>query len=279
MDPKLAEIYGTNQQDEADLEKLAAAELAEGLADEDQLDTDGMTDEDLEAVAQEVLNASAEEGGEEEGDESQEKLAEADYLGRVMAHSYVNELRGIEKEAAKKKGPGMVASAKKGAKKIYRKAGKVVGKAAAKTEKAGRHITDPAARAAKAVGKSIAGGFRGAGGHEALQAAKKGAGKVGKFMMKHRGKAAIGGLTAAGAYGAKKLHEKHASAFETLAEQRALAMLEEAGIDPSELMETEVEKTSAAPYDILAERVEQAALEMLANAGVEVEDIDGDDEE
>jgi hypothetical protein len=110
MDPKLAEIYGTN---DADLEKLAAAELAEGLANDEQLDTDGMTEEDLEAIAQDVLSASAE--GEEEAEaaegeaapeqektsaaEAQEKLAEADYLGRVMAHSYVNELRELEKTA------------------------------------------------------------------------------------------------------------------------------------------------------------------------------------
>lgn len=128
MDPQLAAIYGTNQ-DEGDVEKLAAAELAEKLAADEDVDTEGLSEEEAEALAQQVLAAEegggeeteqgdedeeqteqkakgkdedeeesseeSEEEGQEKTSEAQEKLAEADYLGRVMAHAYTQELRKI----------------------------------------------------------------------------------------------------------------------------------------------------------------------------------------
>ena len=135
MDPQLAAIYGTDG-GESDVEKLAAAELAEKLAEDGDADLEGLTAEQAEELAQQVLAAgdeseeevaeepteeeeiteptektsAAEETEEtEETDEAQEKLAEADYLGRVMAHAYTQELRKIasgeedlEKEAGEK---------------------------------------------------------------------------------------------------------------------------------------------------------------------------------
>jgi hypothetical protein len=110
MDPRLAEIYGTNENAESDVEKTAAAELAEKLASENETDIDGMSDDEIEALAQEVLSADeqTEETTDEtdEGEEktaSTEKVAEADFLGRVMAHAYVNELKSIDKEASVEK--------------------------------------------------------------------------------------------------------------------------------------------------------------------------------
>jgi hypothetical protein len=109
MDPKLAALYGTAQVDESDVEKLAAAKLAEDLAGDEQVEVSEMTDEQVEALAQSLLAEEAEEAKVEEPaektsaaeekveekDEAQEKLAEADYLGRVMAHAYVQELAKI----------------------------------------------------------------------------------------------------------------------------------------------------------------------------------------
>ena len=122
MDKTLAEIYGTNQVEEADVEKLAAAELAEQLTETGDAQID---EETLEALAQEVL--AQEDGSEEQAaveepgvegeekvaeadeteeveltEEAQEKIAEADYLGRIMAHSFVQESREIEKQAMEK---------------------------------------------------------------------------------------------------------------------------------------------------------------------------------
>lgn len=120
MDSKLAEAYGTAPVNEVDLEALATAELATKLAAADEIDVDGMSDERAEELAAELLGGS-EEGGEEPPTEEpaveeapveeektagdattpeQEKIAEADYLGRVMAHAYVNERNEIEKAAA-----------------------------------------------------------------------------------------------------------------------------------------------------------------------------------
>jgi hypothetical protein len=108
MDPKLAELYGTIQSEETDVEKLAAAELAEKLGEGQEIDVNNLSDEDVEALATEVL--AAEQGGAAPAGDpqevAQEKVAEADYLGRVMAHAYVAELKGIEKEAAAKTASG-----------------------------------------------------------------------------------------------------------------------------------------------------------------------------
>ena len=126
MDAKLAEMYGTNQVDETDVEKLAAAELAEKLAADESMNLSEMSEDDIEALAAQVLEgdssaeeteeeektASEEEGEEEVADEDQEKLAEADYLGRVMAHSYVQELRNIEKTAGMTGAARMASKAK-----------------------------------------------------------------------------------------------------------------------------------------------------------------------
>lgn len=108
MDKTLAEFYGTNVEAEGDAEKLAAAEAAEVLAGEKGVNLEEMSAEELEAVAQEVLKGEGEEDPEKpevkepEGEEAQTKFAEADYMGRVMAHAFVQETKEIEKEAAAK---------------------------------------------------------------------------------------------------------------------------------------------------------------------------------
>jgi hypothetical protein len=224
MDPTLAEIYGTNEE----LDKTAAAELAEELSDEEGLSLDGMDEDDLEQLAAEVLG-SDDEDGEEVDEEGQEKLAEADYLGRVMAHSMVNELRGIEKQAKKSKKPGLFKRVDKGANKYFDKASDKVGKGAKWVKKQGR-------KASKFVSGS----------------------KFGKHVGKHRGLYAAGTAASAvggGAYAAKKHFEKKASAFETLAEQRAMELIGDEGTE----------------YDVLASAVEQRALEILSENGYEVE--------
>lgn len=124
MDAKLAEMYGTNQADETDAETLATAAFAEKMAAaEEDADTniDGMSDEEAESLAQSLLSEdeqteTAEEPSEaatEETEEEEEKvasaeevlkekIAEADYLGRVMAHAFVHERRKIASAEADK---------------------------------------------------------------------------------------------------------------------------------------------------------------------------------
>jgi len=120
MDPILAELYGTDelvkeaaqqdtQEEEVDLEEYLAKEAADAFvewANEEGIDLSKEAEEDIESsyaeFADGFIKAAAEEMSKEAGyedEELQEKLAEADTLGRLMAHAYVNELAGIEKEA------------------------------------------------------------------------------------------------------------------------------------------------------------------------------------
>jgi len=266
MDPKLAEIYGTNQ--EADLEKLAAAELAEGLANDDQLDTDGMTEEELEAVAQEVLNASAEgdEGGEEGGnidgeqekvsaaEEAQEKLAEADYLGRVMAHSYVNELRNIEKTASDGIGDQGVASKQTKMEKVKEMGGKAKEVAKAAPGQVGR-----------ALRGSGAGGMKGALG---MGAGGKRAAQVWAARAGATGLAAAAGLKAKKMMKKEEHQEKQSSALDTLVEARAQEILAASGIDPAELTQVEGQEKVSDPREALASAVDERAWALLGQFGV-----------
>jgi len=274
MDPKLAEIYGTNQATDADLEKLAAAELADGLANDDQLDTDGLSEEELEAVAQDVLNAGAEEGGEEVEEqektsaaEAQEKLAEADYLGRVMAHSYVNELRSIEKTAGTDFTGAISAPVKKS-----------VGEAIkGLATRAGHGVT----RTATDIGAAVRGSYGGKFGREAGKAGIAGlggatlsAGQRAKIL----GKAGAGLAVAGGAaYGAKKGVDamsggkgksKKSSAMDTLVEARAMEILQASGIDPAELEQVEGQEKVSDPREALAAAVDERAWAVLGQYGV-----------
>jgi len=122
----LAEVYGTNGSgSDNDLEKTAQAMMLQKLAEEEGVDLSGLDEEQLNALAQEIVqNAevieAATSGGEGGGEgempapepgappamppgaeeEAQAKFAEADFLGRVMAHSYTQELNKIAEEAA-----------------------------------------------------------------------------------------------------------------------------------------------------------------------------------
>lgn len=272
MDPKLAEVYKTNDVDEADVEALATAALAEKLASADEINVDGMSDEEAEALASQIIDGDAEAQAEGEGEPEaeqpaegeektageegeqltpeQEKIAEADYLGRVMAHAYVAERKEIEKEAA------------------------------AKSKTAGKldNLKGGAAMAGAAMSKHK---------DKAVGAAKAGAGKVMEHVKAH-GKHMAGAAAAAGAAGvaagrkSKKAsaeqpaeEEQQLSALDQLAVARAHEILKEHGIDPNaEQQETEeTEKKSSINEEqaaLLAQKVDERALAMIANAGYEL---------
>jgi hypothetical protein len=272
MDPKLAALYGTAQVDESDVEKLAAAKLAEELADDEQVDVAEMSDEQINELAAQVLaEEEATEGSEveepaektsaaeeteeeavEETDEAQEKLAEADYLGRVMAHAYVNELTEIEKEA----GPRIDAAKKWVSEKYKSVSDAIKSKKPAKGEVKAKFDS-----AKKAVGEHVS-----------------------RNKKKYIGGAAAVG-TAGAAYGGYKAY-KHfkgkkkesaaePTALDILAERRALEILKENGIDlaaeeqGAEVEEPTTEKTSASEQEmkVLANAVEQRAFELLQANG------------
>lgn len=121
MNELLAQAYGTYENINANngVEKTAEAALMEELqkvAHAEGIDLNDFSDDDIVEILQEAVNgaeavektAAAEEVTEEAveaGSEEQEKLAEADFLGRTMAHAFYDELTsiqgGVEKTASR----------------------------------------------------------------------------------------------------------------------------------------------------------------------------------
>lgn len=240
MNQRLTEIYGTEQGAEADLEKLAAAELAEQLADEGGIDLASLDPETLEELTREVMG--------EESSSDQEKVTEADYLGRVMAHSYAQEMREIEKSA--------------GDFITFEGAGDEDRPATGKPPEATKSQVEPEQAAKQLSEKKQLGPSKPADvsrrmkpwerfkrgvseyhhrGGKHFQAAFAGSNKPGSALRRlaHFGKgvahftphAGAGTLAAVGAYKALKGgKKKQSSAFDTLAEARALEILRENGL-------------------------------------------------
>lgn len=290
MDARLAEIYGTNE-DVSDLEKSAAAELAEKLAEGEEMNLDGLSDEDIESLAQEVL-ASNEEQAEEEteeeateeepaekqagADETEEKLAEADYIGRVMAHAYVNELKSIDKAAGAKEDmkkhmkPKSAENPPHTRMEMAKFKAKDLGeKAKAKAQRVGTHL--------RRAGNTLKAGITGHYGDTKYSKLLEGGHHLTKMQRgKILGKAGAGAAAiGAAGYGAKKLKEKmssaeeqKASALDTLAEQRALEILKENGVE----LESQEKQAGGDKWDVLAQAVEARAMEMLEAEGYAFED-------
>lgn len=239
MDPVLAEMYGTNG---GDLEKQAEAELAEALNAGGEMDLSDMDEEQLEALASEVLNdVGGEDQGEDQGDD-QEKVAEADFLGRVMAHAYAQEQEKIANSTAE-----MSADA-------YDRAGTSFGR----TRRLAAFAKDRAGKAGARTLELLKGGKEGAIGEmKGKRAGNSLLGlrqMTGEALKSHGTRGAALGAAGLGVYGIhrhgkKSGHKKEASAIDQLAYARAQEILEEQGGND--------------PRELLAEVVEARALEML----------------
>lgn len=244
MNEFLAEMYSTREvigaESNSDVEKLAEAQLldealrAEGV-DIDQLPGDTILklayqllgeDSHLVKAAQEAASEEAGETAESEEAESEEeekeesmeeKVAQADFLGRVMAHSYVSELSELEKSAGV--GSGLEALGKGIGKRV---AGKDMSRAVSQK-------LDPAH--AKAIGAgALAAGGAAAGG--AAYGAKK-------------------------LFGKKKDKEKKSSALDALAEKRAMEWAESVGLlqnEPDEENEKLAAAVNQRAYEMLTEQ-------------------------
>jgi hypothetical protein len=247
MNPFLAEIYGTANAIGSDgTEKLAQAALLDEMFRADGINPEALPDSTILKVAGEIFGPNneieklaAETTGHQEpdGDESdEEKVAMADYLGRTMAHAYVQELSNIEKQAASGVLPGEIA-VRKGLHAI-----KTHGKAL------GAHIKDIKGRYSEAShgirsllsGRDIASGTGQPMKGRRLHYLKEIAKDVAPEAV---------GLSAAG-YGAKKALEKKAGIIDILAEKRAMEILEAHGLtsDP-------VEEKLASAVDARAEEI------------------------
>lgn len=202
-------------------------------------------------------------------DESQEKVAEADYLGRVMAHAMVQELNEIEKAAGRGVGSGGVISEEE-AKAFLESKPKTTGQAFAEAHKKPGLMAKLRGGAGKAYAHQ-AGAFKqvGEGARALFGAGGKGArGAAALKMLAGLGKAsptiAAGGAGLYGLHrGAKAVYgkDKESSALDTLAIERAQQMLAEAGYGQDKL----------ASASNVGEAVEIRALQMLEEAGYPVQ--------
>lgn len=296
MDPVLAQIYGTNSE-ASDLEKLASAQM------EEELGQDGSyTEDDVEMLAQAVLNdIEAEQDGGEYGvdadDETMAKVAEADKLGRVMAHSMWQELGHIKMaaegdihEAPMSKGgkapkgasrqpkmtPEQLASQARGEHDVpgtssHKHVSPTKREAAAMNRKGQRMMSlgQQAGSTLRHTGKRIGHHMASTGSSLSHRLGYTGAMSKGRAQAIGAAAHGLGALAAGGlAYGAKKAYDKskESSALDTLAEARALEILEANGIDPSELT-----KVASDPSEVLGEAVEQRAWDILAQYGLSAE--------
>jgi hypothetical protein len=255
----LAELYGTADVagGEDHLEKAASVVLLEKIAEEQgvdlsDIDLEDLSEEELDTIITEAIGEeTAEEAGAELAEagetvedaekEAMAKMAEADFLGRTMAHAYVNEMQEMGQAQLEKEGDAKT------------KLLELIAAAKARAVSAGKTLAPSGRKAAYSRARMKA------------RMARTGEGISGKMTKKERLQAALGAgkevapeaaLAGGAAYGASKL----SSALETLAAQRAEEWL-------GKLAESEEEEEHST-NDQLEEAVDQRALEMLIEAGV-----------
>lgn len=178
MNPYLAELYNTNgyqekiAQIEANVDAFIKAANAEGL------DLSGLSDDEIINHAQEWAS------NQEPESDGTDKLAEADFMGRAMAHAYVDELEKISET------------------KLLGDGGRGAGKAKAVAEEVRQNVARSGSSPQKLLGD---GGLRGSENAQKLRALKA---TVGEHLGKHRNKyLAAAGLAAGagiGAYASRK---------------------------------------------------------------------------
>ena len=176
MDEFLAEYYGTNAEtSEEEIEAAAQLDMLAKEAAEQGIDLSQFSDDEIVAMAQELYGAS--EPSEEEivkqaELEAQQKLAELDFAGRVMAHAMWHELGEIQKEAgikdwaARQYGRTFGRVGRLAENAVLRRAARSVERAAARAEKSGlvapdvdlavRNAIDANRERAARIGKNVA---------------------------------------------------------------------------------------------------------------------------
>lgn len=267
MNEWLAQMYNTNGTGE-ELEKQAEMDLFCKLAAENNIDLSQMSGEEVGALYATVFPKYAQEGEgekkeEEETEEEkkkkkaeeyveekkafQEKFAEADLMGRVMAHSFTQEL-GLIKQANETSKEAKWTQVGRGGQQVWKDPTKLEKGLEAAGKGAKRVFGDvPGAlkslKAARSAQKANVGA---AAKHHAGEAWKKGKRAVG----------IAGGAAALGAGGAVAAKEKKSSAeqFEELSAQHAVKVAAAADYDVDEA----VERVSAV-YTLGLEETEKVA--------------------
>lgn len=269
MNEVLAQRYNTYEKiaSPQDLEKNAAAEFLVKLAAEEGVDLDSLSDNEVAELLSEVEKNASDPAAEAASE--QEKLAEADFLGRTMAHAYVDELYEIEKSAGVGETAVKSYRAVKGA---LGRAGKAAGEWTGFTGMREAHGLAGKARGERQ--KLIEGiktlaskGDKGTQSMRSLGKFQAEAAKDAKTLKGVRNEYAkqfgkrvglpVAGLAAAGGTAAALSGEKKSfdEQFEAAARERAYEMLSEAGYDVEKVAQQDIDTT---------------ALQMLEQAGYPV---------
>jgi hypothetical protein len=295
MDAQLAEIYGTGSSAEDDQVKLAAAELLVKLAEDNNVDLSQFSDAEVANMVSELQKTAefppkesketaeskeSKESSESGEKDAAEKVAEADFLGRVMAHSFNQELTEIQKQA------GVVSDKVRNA--LFH-AGEFAKKRGKDVSDAGKAVLDKVkgSRAMDLAKGDTLNKFKNSPVALADHAAKSHGGvatgaNMKSELNKERAKvwgtrtgiaagAGAAGVGVSKAVGGKK---KESSALDALASERAWELAKEAGwvdtegnLAPPQVDETPEEKTAST----LEIEIERRALQMLEAEGVPVQ--------
>jgi hypothetical protein len=129
---ELAEALGVEGDEDDDITDHQKVAMISKVAEANEIDLDSLDEDQFNELAEFALDPSnwEDEGDDEIDKEAEAKFAEADFLGRVMAHSQVAELNRISDVMDKEAGPRTEAvkefmkSLGKGS--TYRKAGRAV---------------------------------------------------------------------------------------------------------------------------------------------------------
>ena len=259
MNLDLAAMYGTPGAESAieEQEKIAQAELFAKLAADNGIDLNQLGDEQIAELWDGTFGKTAGDDKDEDDEddkskkaaaefyavkEAQDKVAEADYLGRVMAHSFTSEMDQI-KEAGR------------------------MGDAA---EAVGGHLVRTGRKAGNLF-KSKKDIIAEEAGHKATMSATK-AKRIGGGL--YAGGAAV---TGAGGYAATR--KKESSALDVEAAELAFQKAAGAGWDVNEASERltavltlgPLESEKIASASTYGEALEVRSLELLAQAGYPVE--------
>jgi len=103
MDKTLADFYdtlGAVEPSQEQMAKTAELELLEKIAEEGDIDLTKLSDEQIVEAYNELAGTPEETTDDDmEKDAAADMVKQADYMGRIMAHAYVDELKSIQKHA------------------------------------------------------------------------------------------------------------------------------------------------------------------------------------
>ena len=281
MNEWLAQYFGTAPVAD-ETEKQASAELFVKLAQENGIDLQAMSDQEVQELYNSTMGkqAESEEKKEEEdksekaakehaekkaaADDMEAKFAEAKFMGETMAHAFAAQL---DKIAAAKEAAGIKEHAGKAWSAVNGVAGKAgeKGLEVAKHLPGGKDISEASARLKDLKANAAPASFR----SEAHKQMAKGIGK------------AVGTAAGVGAAGGAVHHftKKESSALDELAGQRAVEKLAAAGFDAEEaagrlgavlVLGVSDENSKVAQVQNVEDAIEVRSLELAEAAGYPV---------